>query len=116
MEMASLIISAVSAISSLLIALIVYRFTKNQAKLQLTQAIRTAFMAIDQVAIGDKTSLAIQSEIFFGEFVDKEDFSLRRWHALLALNPIVSSWQLGQLDSSNLETLHAAEKILEKML
>lgn len=116
MEIASLIISAVSAISSLLIALIVYRFTKNQAKLQLTQAIRSAFMAIDQVAIGDKKSLAIQSEIFFGKFVDEEDVSLRRWHALLALNPIVSSWQLGQLDSSKLETLHAAEKILENML
>lgn len=73
-------------------------------------------MAIDQVAIGDKKSLAIQSEIFFGKFVDEEDVSLRRWHALLALNPIVSSWQLGQLDSSKLETLHAAEKILENML
>jgi CHASE1-domain containing sensor protein len=63
MEIASLIISAVSATSSLLIALIVYRFTKNQAKLQLTQTIRSAFMAIDQVAIGDKKSPLMATQI-----------------------------------------------------
>ncbi len=114
MEFLSLMVNVVSALSSIAVALVVYRFSRNQAKQQLTQAIRTAWITIDQVAIGDPKALEIQSKIFFGDLA--ADQSFERWHALLAMNPIVSAWQLGQLDSSNVETVAAAEEMLAKML
>jgi len=114
MDLVSLAVNAVSALSSIAVALVVYRFSKNQAKQQLTQAVRNAWITIDQVAISDPKALEIQSKIFFGDL--PADQTLERWHALLAMNPIVSAWHLGQLDSSSAETVAAAEEILAKVL
>ena len=114
MEALSVIANAISALISLVIAVLVYRFTKQQATLQLTHDMRNAWMTLDQVAISSPEATRIQSEIFFGEY--KEGHSLERWHALMAMNPIVTAWQLGKLGVANKETVAAAEAILQDML
>jgi hypothetical protein len=114
MEALGLIANIVTAIGSIAIAVLVYRFTRRQATIEMTHEMRTAWMAVDQVAIGNPQSLRILSEIAFGEFDEKT--ACAKWHALLAMNPVVTGWQLGQHGIGDRELVLANDRGIIQLL